>query len=239
MMLQKKIATGKIGDNASGCSAENSLIVKDSIYDSLINNLIREGGQLVSEKEKERLQNIMWKDGRLSREIVAKPVEKIAELAEIELEEGKKFLMVGEFGIGKKYPFSGEKMSLVLTLYSYDSFREAVEKVNAITSYSGVGHSCGIHSTNEEHINELAEKTKTTKVLVRQAHGSGNSGSWTNGLAKTFSLGCGTWGGNIVSENITQKHYMNTTWLSYPIDSREKENEEIFGPYIENISLNI
>ena len=133
--------------------------------------------------------------------------------------------------------FSGEKLSLVLTIYKYKEFEDAVKMVNQITDYSGKGHSCGIHSLNDEHIMQLALNTKTTRVLVRQPHGAGNSGNWFNGLANTFSLGCGTWGGNIVSENITQKHYMNTTWVSEPIDRQGVSEEEIFGDLLENVVL--
>jgi len=233
----RKIRIGKTGDNASGCSAENSLIIHKDVYDEMIERLRKEGGYLATPQEKARLQKVMWVDGRLSREIVAKPVEKIAELAGITIPRQTKFIMVEETGIGKDYPFSGEKLSLVLTLYKYDTFDEAIEKVNQITSYSGLGHSCGIHSFDEEHIMQLALRTRTTRVLVRQPHGAGNSGNWFNGLANTFSLGCGTWGGNIVSENITQKHYMNITWLAEPIDRRPASEEDIFGDLLDGVKL--
>lgn len=232
-----KIRTGKTGDNASGCSAENSLVIQEGIYNEMLELLKIEGGYLATPDEKERLQNVMWVDGHLSREIVAKPVKRIAELAGIDINEGTKFIMVEETGIGKAYPFSGEKMSLVLTLYKYNEFDEAVDKVNRITEYSGFGHSCGIHSFNDDHIMQLALNTKTVKVLVRQPHGASNSGNWFNGLANTFSLGCGTWGGNIVSENVTQKHYMNTTWVTEPIDRQEAPEEEIFGDLLTNVNL--
>ncbi|WP_138418100.1 aldehyde dehydrogenase family protein [Aquibacillus sediminis] len=225
----EKIKIGKTGDNASGCSAENSLVIHESIYDEMIELLQDKGGFLVSTKEKERLRDVMWIDGRLSRDIVAKPVDRIASLANIDIPNNAKFLMVKETGIGKQYPFSGEKMSLVLTIYKYSDFDEAVEKVNKITQYSGLGHSCGIHSNDEKHIMQLALNTKVTRVIVRQPHGAANSGNWFNGLANTFSLGCGTWGGNIVSENVTQKHYMNTTWVAEPIDRQPASEEEIFG----------
>jgi len=233
----EKIRIGKTGDHASGCSAENSLVIHESVYRELIELLQKEGGFLTNSQEKERLQQAMWVDGHLSREIVAKPVERIAELAMIDLSDKTQFLMVEETGVGAEHPFSGEKMSLVLTLYKYNDFDEAIDKVNKITEYSGYGHSCGIHSVNDDHIMDLALNTKTTKVLVRQSHGIGNSGAWTNGLANTFSLGCGTWGGNIVSENVTQKHYMNTTWVSEPINREAASEDEIFEDYLANVSL--
>jgi sulfoacetaldehyde dehydrogenase len=233
----EKIRIGKTGDNASGCSAENSLIIQKGRYEEMVELLKKEDGYLASADEKARLQKVMWVDGHLSKDIVAKPVEKIARLAEIDIPEGTKFIMVEETGTGEDYPFSGEKISLVLTLYKYDDFDEALQKVNEITGYSGLGHSCGIHSFDSEHIMKLALNTKTTRVIVRQPHGAGNSGNWFNGLANTFSLGCGTWGGNIVSENITQKHYMNTTWVAEPIDRKPATEEEIFEDLLENIKF--
>lgn len=230
------IMIGKTGDNASGCSAENSLVIQQDYYETMRAQLQKVGGYLATAEEKVRLQAAMWEDGHLSRKIVAKPVSHIAAAANIELPEGTKFIMVEETGIGAGYPFSGEKISLVLTLYKYDQFQQAVDMVNAITGFSGYGHSCGIHSHNQDHILKLANETSTTKVLVRQPHGASNSGAWHNGLANTFSLGCGTWGGNIVSENITQKHYYNITWLSTPIQRDIPGDDEIYGDLLNDVS---
>jgi sulfoacetaldehyde dehydrogenase len=233
----RKIKIGKIGDNASGCSAENSLIIQEGIYDQLLDALKKEGGYLASIDEKEKLKSAMWPDGKINRDIVAQPALRIAEIAGIKIPESTAFIMVEEEGIGKGYPFSGEKLSLVLTLYKYRSFKEAIEKVNAITDYSGRGHSCGIHSFDRERILELALHTRTSRVTVRQPHGAANSGTWYNGLSFTFSLGCGTWGGNIVSENITQKHYINVTQLAEPIGRTEPPEMEIYGDLLKNITL--
>lgn len=232
-----KIRIGKTADNASGCSCENSLVIYEDIYYKVIESLIKEGAYLLSSEEKEKLKNAMWIDGRLNKDIVAQPVEKIANIAGIKIPQSTKFLLVEEDGIGKDYPFSEEKISLVLTLYKYRNFDEAIEKVNLIQDNSGKGHSCGIHSFNRENILKFALKTYTSRVLVNQPHGTSNSGNWNNGLAFTFSLGCGTWGGNMASENITQKHYINVTRLAEPIDRSEKLEAEIYGDLLENIIL--
>lgn len=232
----EKIRIGKTGDNASGCSAENSLIVQKSIYGKFLEELKKHGAYVATPEEKEKLKNTLWEDGHLSRKIVAKPAPTIADLAGISVPADTQFIIVEESGIGPGFPFSGEKLSLVLTVYTYDDFQEAIDKVNAITAYSGAGHSCGIHSHDKERILRLAMNTKTTRVIVRQPHGASNSGAWHNGLANTFSLGCGTWGGNIVSENVTQKHYFNTTWVAEPIDRQPKPDEEIYGKHLADIS---
>jgi len=162
------------------------LIIQERIYDQLLDALKNEGGYLASRDEKEKLKAAMWPDGKINRDIVAQPAMRIAQIAGIKIPENTAFIMVEEEGIGKGYPFSGEKLSLVLTLYKYSDFKEAIEKVNAITNYSGRGHSCGIHSNDRERILELALNTRTSRVTVRQPHGAANSGNWYNGLSLPF-----------------------------------------------------
>ena len=236
----EKICFSKTNDNAAGCSAENSLVVQESIYDDFMAKLTKQGAQILNSEEKAKLQSILWIDGHINPDVVARPVSKMADLAGITLKEGANFLVVEETGYGPEYPFSGEKLSLTLAVYKYGDFQEAIDLVNSITDYSGAGHSCGIHSTDDEHIMRLALNTQTTKVLVRQPHRAANSGNWFNGLAKTFSLGCGTWGGNIVSENITQKHFINTTWVSRPLAPpgfKPFTESEIFGDIVKRVKL--
>ncbi len=207
-----KIMRSKTFDFATSCSAENSLVVQEGIYDKLVKELEAVGGYLLSAEEKASLQANMWKDGVLNNDIIAQPVEKIATVGKIALPEGKKFLMVEESQVGPEHPFSGEKLSQVVSLFKFGEFQEAIDRVNEITEYQGKGHSCGIHSTDEKRIEEYALKTYTSRIMVRQPQCLANSGAWTNGMPMTLSLGCGTWGGNISSENITWKHLLNTTW---------------------------
>ncbi len=231
-----KIRIGKTGDNASGCSAENSIILQAAIYDDFLRALEAEGAYIATDEEKAKLQSVMWENGHVSRRVVARPVSEIAALAGIDVPSDTKFIVVRETGAGPDHPFSGEKLSLVLTCYKYDTFDDAIALVNTITDHSGSGHSCGIHSVDPDRILRLGLETKTSRVIVRQPHGVANSGSWSNGLAKTFSLGCGSWGGNSVSENVTQKHYYNTTRIAEPLDRPVPGDEAIFGPLFDQIT---
>lgn len=224
-----KIMLSKTFDYATSCSSENSLVIIESIYDELIENLKAEGGYLAQENDKKKLQNMMWEDGHLTRDFIAQPALKIAELAGIELQEDRKFIMVEEDGVGDKYPFSGEKMSVVMTLYKVPNFDSAVDQVNKITGYQGAGHSCGIHTVDDSRIEILGNKVKVSRIMVRQPQCYANSGNWDNGMPFTLTLGCGTWGGNIASENITYKHFINTTWVSSPIEPVIPSDEELFG----------
>lgn len=224
-----KVMRSKTFDLATSCSTENSLIIQESMYDEMINCLKNEGGYLVNASEKAKLQAGMWPNGKLSGEIVGQSLEKIAKIAGLTIPADRKFFMVEETGIGPDYLFSGEKISMVVTLYKYDKFQNAVDMVNAITNYQGKGHSCGIHSFNDDHILSLSLQTKTSRVMVRQPQCLSNAGAWTNGMPMTVILGCGTWGGNISSDNITWKKLLNITWVSAPIALTQPTDQELFG----------
>ena len=227
-----KICRGKIFDNATSCSAENSIIIHESIFDTLLEELKKTGGYLVTGEDRAKLKAAMWPDGRhLSGKIVCKSVKVITEEAGISVPEGTKFLMVLGEHIGPEDMFSAEKLSPVVTLWKYKDFDKAVQMVIDITGFSGYGHSCGIHSVNEEHILELATKCKVSRMMVRQPQSVGNSGDWENGMPFTMSLGCGSWGGNSTTENIHVKHFMNVTWVSYPIPADIPDADKIFAPH--------
>lgn len=229
----EKIRVSKTADNASGCSADNGTLISDEIYERMIEALETEGGYFIrnGSAEKQRLASALWTaPGVLRREIIAQTAFKIARLAGISVPPDTKFLMVEEEGIGSSYPFSGEKLSPVLTVYRWKDFDRAVDMINQITNYCGAGHSCGIHSHDEKRIARLAERARVARVTVRQAHALANAGSWTNGLTNTCTLGCGTWGGSIVSENVNYKHLLNITRLSYEVEGSEPPDEELFGP---------
>lgn len=224
-----KVMRSKTFDFATSCSTENSLVIQKKIYAEFIACLKGEGGYLLSPEQKAKLQQAMWVDQHLNAKIIAQSVQTIASVAGINIPEDCKFIMVEESQIGPEAPFSGEKLSMVVALFQYDHFQEAIDHVNEITNYHGRGHSCGIHSFNEEHIKQLALAMKTSRIMVRQPQCLANSGAWTNGMPMTLTLGCGTWGGNVSSSNITWKDLLNITWVSSPIEHNMPTDEELFG----------
>lgn len=227
-----KIRLGKIFDNATSCSSENSVVMQHSIYDTMVERFVEYGGYLCSPEEKQRLYQVMWPDGEhLSREVVGQPALKIAGLAGIQAPAGTAFLMVQGEAVGAADLFSGEKLSPVLTLWRYGEFEEAIGLVRDITRYSGYGHSCGIHTTNQAHVLELAIRARVSRMMVRQTQVYGNSGNYDNGMPFALTLGCGTWGGNITSENVHWKHFINTTWVSMPIPPVVPDENAIFGAH--------
>jgi len=228
-----KIKMSKTFDLAAGCSCDNSVIIQESVYDDAIKAFEKVGAYVASVEEKEKLQKAIWpnfpNDHVINRGVVAKPVETIAKLAGIEVPDGTSFILVEECGSGAQFPFSGEKMCLVIAIYKYGEFQQAIDILNANQSYSGAGHSCGIFSTNDGHVKELALKTYTTRVNYNLPNAVSNTGNWFNKMPVTSSLGCGSWGGNIISENVQLKHYLNTTWLISGIEPVIPSDEELFG----------
>ena len=128
-------------------------------------------------------------------------------------------------------PFADEKLSLVLTVYRARDFDHAVKLVTDILNVQGRGHSCGIHTRNADHPIRLAEEIDVVRVLVNQAHTFGNGGSFNNALNFTLSMGCGTWGGNSISENLNYKHFINTTHLVTTVAEDKPAEEDLFGAY--------
>ena len=233
-----KIKISKTLDLAASCSADNSVILVNKIYDEMMSKFQEKGGYLVSEEEKEKLKNTLWdEEGHLNTAIVAQPAEKIAEMADISIPEGTEFYIVPETGWGPDHPFSGEKLSVVMALYKADNIDHAIELTNNIQSYQGQGHSCGIYSNSDENIMKLANVTKTSRVMVNQPQAASNSGNLWNGMRQTFSLGCGSWGGNGTNNNISWRDLINETWVSKPLTETKElsSDEELFGDVMDKI----
>ncbi len=235
----EKIRISKTLDLAASCSSDNSVILVNSIYDEMISKLKDKGGFLVNEEQKQKLKETLWdEEGHLNTAIVAQPAEKIANMAGIEIPEGTGFYIVPETGWGEDFPFSGEKLSVIMALYKADDIGHAIELTNNIQSYQGQGHSCGIYSNSDENIMKLANSTKTSRVMVNQPQAASNSGNLWNGMRQTFSLGCGSWGGNGTNNNISWRDLINETWVSKPLNQTKEliSDEELFGDVMDKIN---
>jgi acyl-CoA reductase-like NAD-dependent aldehyde dehydrogenase len=222
----------KTQNHGSGCSCDGNLLVEATVYDRFLELLQKEGGYLAGAEEKARLEAVLWDaDGRRTIDTVARAAGVIADKAGFTLPAGKTFIIVKEERIGKAHRFSGEKLSPVLAIFKYSGFDNLLRMVSDIFEVGGKGHSVGIASFDDDHIHRLASMAPVSRIMVRQPNVRGNAGSFTNGMPQTASLGCGTWGGNITSENISVKHYMNTTWVSRPIPEDKPDEKEILGEF--------
>lgn len=228
----------KLMDNGSGCSADGNLIIESTIYDLVLEALQNEGGHLATNIEKGKVVGAMWDaEGHRTVDTIACPARKIAQKAGFQIGEDKKFIIVEQSEVGKEHPFCGEKLSPTMAVYKYSGFSSALQMVDELLEIGGKGHSCSIYSFNDEHIEQLALRAPVSRIMVRQPTSLSNSGSFTNGMPMTASLGCGTWGRNIVSENITLKHFMNTTWVSRTIPEDKPKEEDLFGEFYSSEAL--
>lgn len=224
----------KTSDFGSGCSCDGNLVIHESIFDDMVAALKNEGGYLACAAEAEALKRVMWDEqGHRLPQTVAISAQRLAETAGFTIGEQYKFIMVdGENRIGKHHFFSSEKLTTLLTLFTYkDDFENAIAMMHAIYEVGGKGHSCGIYSFNDAHIDRLAMEAPVSRIMVRQPQNKANAGSFTNGMPMTSSMGCGTWGGNIISENISLRQYMNVTWVSRAILEDKPSDEELFGEF--------
>ncbi len=223
----------KTSDFGSGCSADGNIIIQKSIYDEMLAALEAEGGYLCDDEEKAMLERAMWdENGNRTFPTIACRPQQTAEVAGFSIPPDRKFLMVENQGqIGPRHKFSKEKLTTLMALYYFDRFDDALDIVKAIYETGGKGHSCGIYSHNDEHIDLLARAAPVSRMMVRQPQSKANAGSFTNGMPMTSSLGCGIWGGNITNENVSLKHFMNYTWVSRPISEDRPSEEELFGEF--------
>jgi sulfoacetaldehyde dehydrogenase len=222
----------KTSDFGSGCSADGNLIIEASIFDAMLQHLQKEGGYLANEQEKAALRRVMWGDeGQRLVDTVAISPQQLARAAGFEIPADRAFIIVSGDGIGNEHPFSSEKLTTLLAVYRYSGFDQALDMMRGIFEVGGKGHSCGIYSFDEEHVHRLALAAPVSRIMVRQPQSKANAGAFNNGMPMTSSLGCGTWGGNIVSENVHLKHYMNTTWVSVPIPEDKPSPQELFGAF--------
>ncbi len=227
----RKICASKTFDNATSCSSENAVVIVESVYDAAIEALQRAGGFLADGAAKPRVQDELWKKGKLNRRLIAKDMPVLAEAFGLPQAAGSKFLMVEETGVGPGYPLSGEKLSLVLTIYRAPDFAAATERVREILDFQGRGHSLGLHTTDLDRAYKLAEDFPVVRVLVNFAHTFGNGGGFDSGLEFTLTMGCGSWQKNSISENLSYKHFLNITHLVMPIPEDKPSEQELFGPH--------
>lgn len=234
----KKVSQSKVFDNATSCSSENSVIIHQSIYERCLEEFIKCGGYICSNAERAMLENWMWVKGKngkpvLNPRIIAKSAAIISKDAGFSIPDNVKMLVVEGKQPLEKDLFSQEKLSPVLTIWKYSSFEEGFDILKRLTDNCGTGHSCGIHTFNNQYIEYLGNNMKTSRIMVRQPQAPANGGNFFNGMPSTVTLGCGTWGGNITTENINYRHFLNITWVSEPFEPVIPTDEEIWGKFRE------
>ena len=226
----RKIRLSKTFDNATSCSAENSIIIVDDVYEAAIEQLSKEGARLLESSSVNEVREALFPGGGdLNREVIAKDVSVLADVFGVEQSDNEYFLIeIDKPSVDE--PLCREKLSLVSAVFRAADFDTALDYAAGILDVQGRGHSIGLHSKTPSHIQKAGESVDVARVLVNQAHAAGNGGSFDNGLPFSLSMGCGTWGRNSISENLNGRHFLNLTHVSETIPEDKPSEEELFGP---------
>ena len=229
----EKIAKSKTFDNATSCSSENSVIVVRSKYKEALIALEQAGGLILDEIETQRVVNLHWQNGRMNTALLAKDINVIIDETKLAHRSDKdtRFLILPTQDAGPDAIVSGEKMSQFLTLYLAEDFDHALKLAIKIQNYQGAGHSLGLHSKNDERAHQMAMSAKTCRVIVNQAHCFATGGFFNNGLPFSLSMGCGSWGGNSIDENVNWEHFVNKVKIVRVVEEVKPNLEDVFGEY--------
>lgn len=227
----QKIAASKTFDNATSCSSENSIVVLDAIYDDFMAELVKAGGALITDDRK--ITSTLWVKGSLNPRAIAQDAPGMIDALGLtgEVPEGTQFIAVESTGIGPEFPLSGEKLSRVLTVYRARNFDVAVSATRDVQLHQGAGHSVGIHTMDDVRPLTLANAIPTSRVIVNQAHTFATGGAFNNGMPFSLSMGCGSWGGNSIDDNLHWKHFIQSTKIVREIPPHEPTVADIFGDY--------
>jgi len=229
----KKIAASKTFDYATSCSSENAVIVVEAVRDAFLEAAHAEGGRLLDAGQTARIRETLWQGGKLSREMIAKDAATVIGMAGLDVPEPEsaRFFLAPAQAIGPEEPLSSEKLSLVAAFYTARDFADAKEKAHRLLLHQGAGHSVGLHSARDDRAVELGHDLPACRIIVNQPHCFATGGSFENGLPFSLSMGCGTWGGNSIDDNLHYRHFMNTVKIARPIAPREPSVQEIFASY--------
>jgi acetaldehyde dehydrogenase/alcohol dehydrogenase len=211
-MAISSIILSKTFDNGTICASEQSIVVVDTVYDKVKQELTRQGAYILKPDERKKLAKTIIIDGRLNPKIVGQPAHTIAKLADLKVPEKTKMLVAEVEKVGTEEPFSYEKLSPVIALYKTESFEKAVARAEELLEYTGLGHTATLYTdeANQDRIEYFGEQVKTARILINIPGSQGAIGDVYNfRLEPSLTLGCGTYGGNSVSGNIGVKDLLN------------------------------
>ena len=213
LLAVNSIIHSKTFDNGMICASEQSVIILNSIYDKVKQEFIDRGCYVLNSEETEKVRKTIIINGALNSKIVGQKAHKIAELAGVEVPENTKILIGEVESVDLSEEFAHEKLSPVLAMYRANSFDEAVEKAEQLIEDGGLGHTASLYvntHTGTEKIEKFSHKMKTARILINTPSSQGGIGDLYNfKLTPSLTLGCGSWGGNSVSENVGVKHLLN------------------------------
>lgn len=207
------IITSKTFDNGTICASEQSIIVEECNKNEVIAELKKQGGYFMTEDETKKVCKLLFKNGHtMNAKFVGRNPQQIADAAEISIPKNTKVLIGEQEDVGKDYPLSYEKLTTVLAFYTVKNWEEACE-LSIKLLQNGIGHTMSLHTEDRDIVMKFAKKP-ASRILVNTGGTQGGTGAST-GLIPSFTLGCGTWGGSSVSENVTPMHLINIKRVAY------------------------
>ncbi|MDL2289420.1 aldehyde dehydrogenase family protein [Clostridia bacterium OttesenSCG-928-F22] len=226
--VAKMVIRGRTYDSSIICSGEQTVFIPKSEKDDFIKALEANNAYVVKDKaQNDALRSAIFPDGHMNRELVGQSAQTVAKTAGFSIPDDK--IVVVAQGESPEDLFGNEKMFPVLNLYTYDKWEEGVEYARTNLSREGMGHSIAIHTNDKKKMEYAGLRINVSRVLVNQICASSAGGTFTNGLAPTNSMGCGTWGNNSISENLTYHHLMNVTRVAELVDRPIPSDEEIWA----------
>jgi len=228
----QKIISGRIFDNGIICSGEQAVFIPREYYSEIIDMFKRNGAFYVDDENsiQKFADTIFPENGPINRKIVGQSVQKIAEIAGVNVPDKTKMILIKARHIGKGEPLCREKMCPVMIASAYDKFEDAINLAQADLNYEGKGHTAAIHSNDMEHIKYAGEHLTVSRLIVNQSSSTGAGGSLYNGFAPTTTLGCGSWGNNSISENLNYTHLINVSQIGlYNKDKKVPTDEDIWA----------
>lgn len=226
-----KIIRGRVYDNGVLCTCEQNVICPESKKDEIMEEFGKNGAFYIKEEEKvNQLRDLVFPEGELNKKIVGLTAYELAKQAGIEVPEDTKILLANAKGPGAQDPLSKEKLFPVLSVYTYKTWKDAVNIAMENLEHEGKGHSATVHSFTKENIEYAGVKLPVSRLLVNGIGSSGVGGAYTNGLVPTATLGCGSWGNNSISENLDYTHLVNISRIAYTdLTKKAPTPEEIWG----------
>ncbi len=235
--IDLKNAVGKIVDGASFdhgiiCSHEQFVIAPEEDFDKTIELFLNTGKVWFTDDKKQiqKLREVVFQDGYLNKDVVGKSASDVGKMAGIDVPESSRLILLPADGSGIEDVLAKEKLCPVIAIVPYSSFEDAVNMAKANLLVEGAGHSAALHSNNDENIQKAGVELPISRLVVNQPSSTSAGGSLTNGFAPTTTLGCGSWGGNSISENLDYKHLMNVSRIGKVIsDKKVPTDDEIWA----------
>lgn len=222
----EKVITGRKFDNGIICSGEQSVIAQRDHYNDVIDAFKANGAYYVEDQdEADKLRAVLFEDGHISKHVVGQGTQQIADMAGIDIPADTKVILIKSNGRDDDI-LRKEKMCPVMVAFEYDDFDDAIAIAQYNLELEGKGHSCAIHSNNDEHIQQAGIALPVSRLVVNEPSSLTAGGSLLNGFAPTTTLGCGSWGNNSISENLDYKHLINVHRIGYVRTDRPAPSDE-------------